>query len=290
MANIGLLVRDNREEIVKLSKELSTWASSNQHKILYEANTAKLLKQNENSLSADELAKQSELIITLGGDGTLISIARHAAESKTAILGVNFGNLGFLTEITPNELISTLDDLMLGKVDYAERSMLQVDVVRKSKSIFSTQAINDVVVQKGSRNSLINLDLISDGEDVMRIRADGIIFSTPTGSTAYSLAAGGSIVHPFVSAILVTPICPHSLTNRPLMLPDSSKLVLRIPEYSGEVFVSVDGQQSNPLKTGDEVVLKQSESKLKFVHSLTRGYFEILRTKLNWGLGYRKEH
>ena len=289
MLVIGLIVRSNSPEIVALSKELFSWAASKQHQVLIEFDTAKTLGLS-GGIDSFELCKSAELIVALGGDGTLLSIARFAAANDKPILGVNFGKLGFLTEVTPEELISTLEDYVEKKVRLAKRTMLDVAVVCEGENVFSAEAINDVVIQKGTKTSLIDIDIQVDGKDLMRVRADGVIFATPTGSTAYSLAAGGSIVHPDVDVVLLTPICPHSLTVRPIILPAKSKVTLSIPEHKGEVVLSVDGQLSYELTSFHKLHLTKSKSQLKFVHSRSRDYFEILRTKLNWALSFKKRY
>jgi NAD+ kinase len=227
--------------------------------------------------------------VTLGGDGTLIGVARYVRGSSPVFVGVNFGNLGFLTEVRPDELMKTLEDALAGKVSCAERVLLHVVVERDGKNVFESQAVNDVVVQKGARAPLPELDLGVNGHDVARIRADGIIFATPTGSTAYSLAAGGSIAHPSLSVILVTPVCPHSLTNRPLILPGSARIELELPKFHDEVLVTVDGQVSESLQPGDKVKVSQAKQAVRFVISEDESYFDILRTKLNWGVPNRPD-
>ena len=200
------------------------------------------------------------------------------------MVGVNFGRLGFLTEIAPDEILSVLEDLFASKARIGERGMLRADVIRADQLLRSTQAINDCVIQKQAQDPLLDLDLEVDQDQVLRLRADGLIVSTPTGSTAYSLAAGGSIVDPTLRAILVTPICPHSLTNRPLILPRERVLTIKVPQYDGEVFLNVDGQETIALQSGDAVRLSKSEHTVRFVRSRKHSYFGILRNKLNWGL------
>jgi NAD+ kinase len=199
-------------------------------------------------------------------------------------VGVNFGNLGFLTEVRPQELFSVLEQALENKVASAERVLLFVQVIRDGSVIFESQAVNDAVVQKGARSPLPELDLSVNEHDVARIRADGIIIATPTGSTAYSLAAGGSIAHPSLSVFLVTPVCPHSLTNRPLILPGSSTVGVKLPHFKEDAWVTIDGQVSQQLKSGDFVRVTQAKQTVRFVISPDKSYFDILRTKLNWGV------
>jgi NAD+ kinase len=214
----------------------------------------------------------------------LIGVARYVRGRSPLFVGVNFGNLGFLTEVRPDELNNVLQDALDSKVSSAERTLLHVQVEREDAVFFESQAVNDVVVQKGATSPLPDLDLSVNGNDVARIRADGIIFATPTGSTAYSLAAGGSIAHPSVNVILVTPVCPHSLTNRPLILAGSAQIKVELPKFQDEVLVTVDGQVSKALNPGDVIKVTQAKQSVRFVISEEKTYFDILRTKLNWGV------
>jgi NAD+ kinase len=263
---------------------LIAWARDNKHTVILEQESSRIIDFNGESLPAEKLVTVADPIVTLGGDGTLIGVARYVSGDSPVLLGVNFGNLGFLTEIAPVELFNTLDRVFAGTAQFGERNMLQTDVMRQGKCVFSSQAVNDSVIQKGARDKLLDIDFAVEGEDVMRIRADGLIISTPTGSTAYSLAAGGSIVNPSLSVVLITPICAHSLTLRPLILGLDSVLTARIPAYDGEVVLMVDGQVSFQLITGDVVRVTRARHKVKFVKSPTKSYFDILRTKLNWGI------
>jgi len=285
MATIGLVIRPGVKEAALLGLELVKWAEERSYKLLAEERTAALLDLQSASVRAEKLAKVADPIVTLGGDGTLIGVARYVQGKGPIILGVNFGNLGFLTEISPEELFSTLESVLLNKAEFGERNLLQADVYRGNKRIFSSAAVNDAVIQKGVRERLLDLDLTVNEQAVMRMRADGLIIATPTGSTAYSLSAGGSIVHPSLDVVLLSPICPHSLTNRPLILPLDFSLKVNFPPYDGELFLSVDGQESTALLPSDEVRVTRSPNTVRFVRSSNKSYFDILRTKLNWGLG-----
>lgn len=286
---IGLVIRPRSQKAVNLAREVVSWCQA--HSLILDVcpQTAKALKLAGNGVSAREMVQRADPIITLGGDGTLIGVARYVAGASPVFVGVNFGNLGFLTEVSPDELIPVLDTVEQGSVQCAERVLLEVQVHRKGSVVFESRAVNDVVVQKGARSRLPDLDLSVNGNDVARIRADGIILATPTGSTAYSLAAGGSIAHPSLSVILVTPICPHSLTNRPLILPGSAQVEVELPKFDDEVIVTVDGQVSEPLLSGDIVKVSQARQAVKFVVSKEKSYFDILRTKLNWGVPNRPD-
>lgn len=287
--HVGLVIRPGNQKVVELAKELLAWCAQRKIEVDVDTHTAKTLKLTKSGYSARELVDQADPIVTLGGDGTLIGVARYVKGSCPVFVGVNFGNLGFLTEVRPEEVFTVLEDALKGQVMCAERVLLYVQVERDGAVCFESQAVNDVVVQKGAKSPLPELDLSVNGHDVARIRADGLIFATPTGSTAYSLAAGGSIAHPSLSVILVTPICPHSLTNRPLILPGSSKIEVELPNFYDELLVTVDGQVSERLRPDDIVKVSQAKQTVRFVISEDKSYFDILRTKLNWGVPNRPD-
>jgi NAD+ kinase len=281
---LGLVVRAGNEKAVALAKELLAWCQERNLEVDVDAQAAKSLKLGTPGLSHREIVERADPIVTLGGDGTLIGAARFVKGKSPLFVGVNFGNLGFLTEVRPTELFPVLENALHNKVPCAERVLLFVQVVRDGNVIFESQAVNDAVVQKGARSPLPELDLSVNEHDVARIRADGIIIATPTGSTAYSLAAGGSIAHPALDIFLVTPVCPHSLTNRPLILPGSSTVGVKLPHFKDDAWVTIDGQVSQQLQSGDFVRITQAKQTVRFVISPDKSYFDILRTKLNWGV------
>jgi NAD+ kinase len=243
-----------------------------------------------------ELCRRCPLIVVLGGDGTLISASRHPADPSPIVVGVNLGQLGFLTEITTDELWLTLEQVLAQSAPSIRRFLLSIVVMRGDKQIGSYFALNDAVVTKEAIARIFGVDLLVNEEAASTIRGDGVIISTPSGSTAYSLAAGGSIVHPQVDALLVTPICPHSLTSRPLVLPGSSRISLRINAGSIQrraganalretngVYLTIDGQEGLELLHGDLVTVTTSSKSVIFVRSPSRSYFQVLGTKLHWG-------
>lgn len=282
-ASIGLVIRPGNEEVIKKAQEVLSWCEKHAVTVLPEVHTAQLLNLSGPSYRPQELVEKADPILTLGGDGTLIGVARYVRGKSPVFVGVNFGNLGFLTEVSPEETCTVLQQALESHVACGERVLLYVQIIRDGKVCFESQAVNDVVVQKGATAPLPDLDLLVNEESVARIRADGIIFATPTGSTAYSLAAGGSIAHPSLNVILVTPVCPHSLTNRPIILPGDASIEVNIPALQDEVLVTVDGQVSEPVRPGDCIKVVQAQQSVQFVLSPKKGYFEILRTKLNWG-------
>ena len=284
MKAIGMILKLNTPEVQEVLAQLKAWSESNFYQMFFDEESASLLGQSD-GLALEELSVKCNPIITLGGDGTLIRVARHAAELDRTIIGVNFGNLGFLTEIAPHELISCLELVIAGKAKLAERTMIKARVMRRGEEVFTSRALNDAVILKSAESSLVDLDIAKDDSEMMRLRTDGLIFSTATGSTAYSLAAGGSIAYPTLSLMLLTPICPHSLTNRPLVMPLDSLYTVTAPEHEGTLHLTMDGQVSIDLEAGDKILLTKASTLLKFARSDSKNYFDILRTKLNWSVG-----
>lgn len=239
------------------------------------------------TMSRDALPQEVNLIIVLGGDGTLLSMAARIAHSgrDVPILGVNFGSLGFLTEIRIDELQSSLEGVLAGTAAIATRAMLAADASRQGQQVDSRIVLNDVVFTKTALSRVIDLSVSVSGRFVTRVKADGLIIASATGSTAYNLAAGGPIVHPMVDALVLTPIAPHTLTNRPVVIPGSAVVEVRTHASSSpdEVFVTYDGQSGYPLHDGDTVQVRRSEQSLRLVKAPARGYFEVLREKLKWG-------
>jgi NAD+ kinase len=286
---VGVVIRSGSDRVLAVARELLAWCRARKIAIKIEECSAHDLGEEALGVPSKRLVLEADPIVTLGGDGTLIGVARDVAGVSPLFVGVNFGTLGFLTEVRPEEMFEALEGALDGSVQIGERVLITCEVVRSGDVVFHSPAVNDVVVQKGSRARLPELDLSVNGEDIARIRADGLIVATPTGSTAYSLSAGGSIAHPSLNVMLVTPICPHSLTNRPLILPGSAEFLIELPPFDDEVFVIVDGQVSTELQSGDVVRVKKATQTVKFVLSRKHGYFDILRSKLNWGVPNRAD-
>ncbi|WKZ57012.1 MAG: NAD(+)/NADH kinase [Bdellovibrionota bacterium] len=287
--HIGLVIRPGIEAAVALAAQVVDWAHEQGRTVLFESESAELFGSKAARCSSAELVQRCDLIITLGGDGTLLSVARHSDSKAPLFLGVNFGVLGFLTEVRPTELQATLERLLRGDLYIRERAMLLGILEREGKVVFSSQAVNDFVVQKGARSRLIDLDVFLDDEAIMRLRADGMIVATPTGSTAYSLACGGPIADPSLNVMMLTPICPHSLTSRPLVVDSDSVARIVVPHIEDLVFLTADGQVSCELKPGDVIRITRAKHRLRLLSAPTRSYFEILRTKLNWGVPNKNE-
>jgi NAD+ kinase len=223
------------------------------------------------------------LAVVLGGDGTLLAAARALAHADVPLLSVNLGSLGFLTEVPLAELYATLDAWCTGCASIEVRSMIRADLVCSKGNRRSFDALNDVVVAKGSIARMADYAVSIDGRQVAVFRADGVILSTPTGSTAYNLAAGGPIVMPTVNAMLVTPICPHLLTIRPILVPGESAISVKVTGVPNETYLTVDGQEAVPMHVGDEVHCRRSAYSVRLLRLRENGLFDVLRSKLKWG-------
>lgn len=224
-----------------------------------------------------------DLVVVLGGDGTLLAAARLVAGTGIPVLGVNLGSLGFLTEVTLDELPQALERIVAGDFRVSERMMLGARVVRGGATLSEHRVLNDVVLAKSALARLVELSVAVDGCRITRFRGDGLIVATPTGSTAYSLSAGGPIVHPEDRSILLTPIAPHTLTLRPLVVPDHVAVSVTLARGDADVVLTLDGQLGFPLEPADVVEVRRSEARVSLVQSPFRSYFEVLRTKLKWG-------
>lgn len=288
ITRVGILAKGRLTGAMPHLLEISEWLTARGFTAVFETETAGLMPASENRrvLTQSDLAKDVDMVVVLGGDGTLLSMADSigSAGSGIPILGVNFGSLGFLTEVTLPELYRSLDAALTGRAHVEERMMLRA-ITRRGEQIFERSiALNDVVITKAARSRMIDLSVSVSNEFVTRVRADGLIVATPTGSTAYNMSAGGPIVEPSVDALLLTPIAPHTLTNRPVVIPASA--VVRVqPNMSDrdDAFVTFDGQAGFQLQTGDDIEVRRAEQPLRLIRSSTRSYFEVLRTKLKWG-------
>jgi NAD+ kinase len=235
------------------------------------------------ALAREALGQKADLIIVLGGDGTLLSAARALHGQNVPILAVNLGGLGFLTSVTLDELYPLLEQVLKGEHRIGERMMLEAEILRSGKAAQRETALNEAVANKAALARMLDFDVFVDTRHVGRYRADGIIVATPTGSTAYSLAAGGPIIQPDLDAFVITPICPHMLTNRPLVIPDTSRVELDFTAADEPVYLTLDGQLGFQLEPKDHVVITKSASKVKFVRPPRKTYYEVLRSKLRWG-------
>jgi NAD+ kinase len=270
-------------------ERLGGWLQRRSIEAVFDADTAELAGRTSgtNAYSRENLPNHVDLVVVLGGDGTLLSMATRAAQSgrDIPILGVNFGSLGFLTETRIDELYDVLESAINGTAAIDERAMLAADAYRAREHFDSRIVLNDVVFTKAALSRIIELSVSVGSGLVTKVKADGLIIASATGSTAYNLAAGGPIVHPRADAIVLTPIAPHTLTNRPIIIPGNEVIEIR-PQVQGnldEIFVTYDGQSGYPLQEGDVVRVRRSERCLKLIKAPARSYFELLREKLKWG-------
>jgi NAD+ kinase len=224
-----------------------------------------------------------DLVVVIGGDGTLLSAARSVAERPRPILGINLGGLGFLTETSLEEMEQVVGEVLDGRYTLEQRMALEASLVRAGRTILRQTVLNDVVITKSALARIVDLDLSIDRRFVATCKADGLIVSTPTGSTAYSLSAGGPIIHPAMEALLVAPICPHTLTLRPLLVPVASRIEILLRTGDSEVYLTLDGQVGHPLEERDRVRVRRARAPVLMVRSGRKTFFEVLRHKLHWG-------
>jgi NAD+ kinase len=280
---IGIISRPRRSNLAEVVPPLLAWLEEHGVRTVLDTETAGSLKDDGRGKTRHQVAEQADLLLVLGGDGTLLAAAREAAPRGVPILPVNMGSLGFLASFTVDELYPALEATLAGESTINERVLLLVERVNRGEILTKQRVLNDSVVHKGTLARMIELELYVDDGFVCRYRADGLIVATPTGSTAYSMAAGGPIVHPMVESILITPICPHTLSDRPVVIHDTSKIELRVAESSESVFLTLDGQTGVPMQVGDRVRITRAEERLKLIQPPNKSYFEILRSKLKWG-------
>jgi NAD+ kinase len=262
--------------------ELVRWLREKGIQARYDSETAKYLRRDD-GLPRTEVADETQLVIVLGGDGTLLSAARAVNGRDIPLLPVNLGGLGFLTAVTLDELYPELERTLAGQQRVVERRMLHADLVRGDAIVQSYEALNDVVIAKTSLARMIDLETHVDTHYVSTYKADGLIVCTPTGSTAYSLSAGGPIIFPAVNAICLTPICPHMLTNRPVIVPDTSKITVICSARDKEAYLTVDGQVGEPLKHNDRIMCRSSSHSVRLIRPPKMLFFDVLRQKLKWG-------
>jgi len=290
VSRVGLVAKSHLRAAAPLLTEIAAWLRTRSVDVVFETATAALAAteqpgQPTKVLDKPALVSAVDLVVVLGGDGTLLSMADciAAAGVDVPILGVNFGRLGFLTEVTLPELYSALETALAGRARVEERLMLRSTTIRHGSALPEHMTLNDVVVTKAAQSRMIELSVSVGDEFVTRVKADGLIVATPTGSTAYNLAAGGPIVQPGMDALVLTPIAPHMLTNRPIVIPSLSPVrITPVMDERDKVYVTFDGQEGYELEAGDEVRICCAPRRLKLLHSASRSYFEVLREKLKW--------
>ena len=280
---LGVVAKPTRRESKEIVLRLCDYAKKKGLKLIPDTRTAKMLGLKD-GLEREKIGGRVDLLLVIGGDGTLLSVSKSAARAHTPILGVNLGSLGFLTEISLEELYKYLDRALAGDVILDKRMMLKAEIIRKNKVIGSYSILNDIVINKAALARIIDLSVDIDGYYVTTYKADGLIVSTPTGSTAYSLSAGGPIIYPSMKAFVITPICSHTLTNRPLVISDEVEIKITLSAGDDEVvYVTLDGQLGFPIKSEDVIKVVKSKDVVSLIRARERNYFDLLRRKLKWG-------
>lgn len=281
--SIGILSRPRRAQLSVVVPPLLEWLKSHGLNATFDEETAAALSNGAKGHPRQLVADSSQLLLVLGGDGTMLAAARLAAPRDIPILPVNMGSLGFLTSFTLDELYPALEQALAGSFSISQRVMIQAELERAGSVIEKQCALNDAVIHKGALARMIQLELRINSDFVCRYRADGLIVSSPTGSTAYSLSAGGPIVHPTVESFIVTPICPHMLSDRPLVICDSCCIETTLGGDAESVYLTLDGQRGIPMQPTDVLRVRRAETLLKLIQPPQKTYFEILRNKLKWG-------
>ncbi|MEE9153919.1 MAG: NAD(+)/NADH kinase [candidate division NC10 bacterium] len=280
---VGIVAKPHRPEARDVLQQLITWLKAKDREVVLDVETAALAGAEETGIAKADLPRMADLVVVLGGDGTLLSVARLVESGEVPILGVNLGGLGFLTEITLDELYPILGLVFAGKYRGSRRMLLQVSVQRGGESIAEHVVLNDAVMTKGALARIVDLAVFVEQEYVTTYRADGLIVCTPTGSTAYGLSAGGPILFPSMRAIILVPICPHTLTDRPLVLPEEVRVQVALESQNEDVYLTLDGQVGFPLRYRDLVEVRRADREITLIVSPKKSYYEILRSKLKWG-------
>lgn len=282
MKRVGIYAKKHHPNAISFGREVMNWLSARGVEVLLEEDLADCLGIHRDYVDND-IPDRVDMVVVLGGDGTLISVARHVGARMTPILAVNLGSLGFLTEITRDEFFPTLERVFSGDYQISSRMMLDAVVRRDNQPIAGYSVLNDAVINKGALARIIDMEVSVNGRYLTTFKADGLIVATPTGSTAYNLAAGGPIIDPEVNSLVITPICPHTLTNRPLIVSGDAVILIKVMFDDQHVYLTADGQVGMQLQVGDVVELRESQTRTRLIKSPTKDYFEVLRAKLRWG-------
>jgi len=279
---VGIYAKKNHPDAAQIASDIRDRLEAEEITVLLEASLAEQVGRAQ-GYAEDEIPTQVDMVIVLGGDGTLISVARQIGNLPVPILGVNLGSLGFLTEVTRRELPAMLNLVIQGQFKVSDRMMLDAVIYREGQILGEHTVLNDVVINKGALARIIDMKTSVDGSHLTTFKADGLIIATPTGSTGYNLAAGGPIIYPGINSLVMTPICPHMLTNRPIIVSDDARIQIEVKFEDAVVFFTADGQVGQRLQPDDLIEVRKSQSRTLLVISPSKDYFEILRTKLSWG-------
>ena len=285
---IGIVLKPHQHDALKTICDLTLWLSERAIEVVGSPDIERERVEHQTGCAVKEvptekLAASVDLILVLGGDGTMIATARMIEDLEVPVLGINYGGLGYLTEFRIEELYSALGSILDGNYRLDKRVMLRTLHQRGDEVINRNRVLNDVVINKSALARIIEIDVYLNDQFVNSFRADGLIVSTPTGSTAYNLSAGGPVIFPSMNAIVITPICPFTLSNRPIVVPDDAVIELRLKTDQEDVALTLDGQVGFPLKIGDRVVIQKSRTTFNLIQPSNRNYFDVLRDKLRWG-------
>ena len=279
---IGVFCKPKAPSATDILGRLIPWLRKQNYHIFLDTGTAAIINETS-SYEKREISQQADLLIVLGGDGTLLSVAQAAHPYNIPILAVNLGSLGFLAEISIDELYPTLENILAGKFEIENRMLLNACIWRNGEKVEDHNVLNDVVINKGAVARIISLQVLVNGQYMTSYRADGLIIATPTGSTAYSLSAGGPIIHPSMHTLVLSPICPFTLTNRSILIPDQSIIQVKLAAEYDDVRVTLDGQEGYDMRAGDILEIKKTKTSLQLIRGPNKNYYQILRDKLHWG-------
>src|SRR5712691_12305252 len=285
---IGVVVKPHQPDALETLCRLAAWLKERGIKFVGGPEIERERIEHETGCAVevvkdDELAEHVDLMLVLGGDGTMIATARMIGDTEVPVLGVNYGGLGYLAEFRIEELYVALESILSGNYRLDKRVMLAVELLRGDEHVTRNRVLNDVVINKSALARIIEIEAYLNQQFVNSFRADGLIVSTPTGSTAYNLSAGGPVIFPTMNAVVITPICPFTLSNRPIVVPDDSTIEVRLMTDNEDVALTLDGQVGFPLQVGDRVVIRKSRTTFNLVQPASRNYFDVLRDKLRWG-------
>ncbi len=282
MKRIGVFAKRHHKDAVRLAEDVVAWLVERKIEVFVDEPLAESMSDMK-GYPGQEIPPLVDMVVVLGGDGTLLSVARLVGDLRTPILGVNLGSLGFLTEITRSELFPMLEQVVEGNFTVSERMRLLAVIRRNGEEVARYSVLNDVVINKGALARIIDMETWVDDDDLTTFKAAGLIVSTPTGSTGYNLAAGGPIIYPGNHCHVISPICAHTLTNRPIVVSDEAMIRIEVKSYDEDVVFTADGQEGMPLQGGDVVELRKSNHCTLLIKSPSKDYFQVLRTKLRWG-------
>jgi len=285
---IGIVLKPKQPDALKTMCELAVWLAQRGIALLGGPEIERDRIQRQTGCAVEEVAPEqiaagADLLLVLGGDGTMIAAARLMGDTEVPVLGVNYGGLGYLAEFRIEELYAALESILAGSYRLDKRVMLAVELTRGDENVTRNRVLNDVVINKSALARIIEIETYLNQQFVNAFRADGLIVSTPTGSTAYNLSAGGPVIFPSMNAVVITPICPFTLSNRPIVVPDDAVIELRLKTQQEDVSLTLDGQVGFPLKFEDRVVIRKGKTTFNLVQPMNRNYFDVLRDKLRWG-------